>query len=210
MYKPKPKKYLKNNYKTKFKTVRKKVKKKSKPVSKVYKQNKYQQILDFRNNLTRPELYIGNKEKNITLRSSYEIRFCSYLDIIGKFGDWEVIGWDSETTTFQYFYPYQIYRGMIVDSKKQYRTYFLDNYVKLKNVKTGKLLDWYCEIKPGCKTKEPKKSNAPSYPAQILEYRKNLAKWEAVEKFCKEQNEKGIKSEFKIITESFLAKLKFN
>jgi len=213
-YKPKKNKYLKTNYKSKTprNTKRKSaVSTKKSAKKRTYRTQKvnYQQIQDFRNQLTKPNLFIGNKNEAINLRSSYEIRFCSYLDIVSKFGDWEVIGWDSEDTTFQYFFPFKLYRGTIVNSSKQWRTYYLDNVVKLRNVKNGKIKIWYCEVKPSNKLKEPINNGNPSYPAMILEYRKNLEKWKSVEEFCKKEREKGINAEFKIITEAFLARLKF-
>lgn len=210
----KPKKYLKTTYKKKPSNTKRKSststkKTKAKRIYRTQKVN-YQTITDFRQQLTKPNLYVGDKGKPISLRSSYEVRFCSYLDIVSKFGDWEVIGWDSEDTTFQYFFPFKLYKGTIVNSTKQWRTYYLDNVVKLRNAKNGKIKIWYCEVKPSNKLKEPKNTGAPSYPAMILDYRKNLAKWEVVEEFCKKEKEKGINAEFKIITEAFLARLKFN
>lgn len=118
--------------------------------------------------------YIGNI-KEITARSSWEFQFMHILD-----RDKRVIKWSSEELGILYRSP--------LDDK--IHRYYPDFVVMLedkdKNIKT-----YVIEIKPFKETQEPvinkhKKKKTILYEATT--YKKNIAKWEAAKKYCKDKN----------------------
>ena len=78
--------------------------------------------------------------------------------------------------------------------------YFPDFYVKVRE-SNGSIKKYVIEVKPLRQVKEPKiqKRKTQKYIAEVKEYAKNQAKWEAAKEFCKDRL-----MEFKIITEKEL------
>jgi hypothetical protein len=128
-----------------------------------------------------PKKYAGDP-KNIICRSSWERKFCNYLDTNPG-----VMSWASEELFVPYYSP--------ID-KKVHR-YYPDFLVKTKE-KT-----FMIEIKPKYQTVPPKstpqKRKTKRYLRETFSYVVNQAKWEAANKYCKKNN-----MEFKIITENEL------
>ena len=130
-----------------------------------------------------PEKYIGDF-KNIFYRSSWELKYfkwCDYTDI--------VLQWSSEEHVIPYRSP--------IDGKMH--RYFPDVYLKIKTNKG--IEEWIVEIKPSAQTKQPKPKTKKSraFMRESLEYIKNIAKWQAADVYCNDNN-----MEFKIFTEKEL------
>jgi len=101
-----------------------------------------------------------------------------------------VLKWSSEEIVIPYKSP--------IDNK--YHRYFPDFYVKY--VKTnGQVKESLVEIKPAKQVKEPRKQKkrTKQYVAEVYEYAKNQAKWEAAKNFCDDRL-----WEFQIFTEKEL------
>jgi len=98
-----------------------------------------------------------------------------------------IVKWSSEEIVIPYRSP--------VDNR--IHRYFPDFYVKYKDVR-GNYQEKVIEIKPAKQVKEPKmqKRKTKKYVAEVFEYAKNQAKWEAAEDFCKDR-----KWQFQILTE---------
>lgn len=130
-----------------------------------------------------PEKYIGDPS-NIVYRSSYELKFCRYLD-----NNKNVMKWGSEEFSIPYISP--------MDNK--YHRYFPDFIVKKKNSKGG-IDTLVVEVKPKHQTAPPapQSSKRPSkrYLNEVYAWGINSAKWEAARKFCLNKG-----WEFVIITE---------
>lgn len=132
-----------------------------------------------------PDKYLGDVSKIIT-RSSYEMKFCQWLD-----NNPNVLEWSSENVEIPYFDP--------TSMKK--RRYFPDYYMKVKN-KDGKIKKFIIEVKPYKETIPPKKHKAKKKAAIIKENKTwtlNTAKWKAAEGWCKKWG-----FEFKLVTEKQL------
>lgn len=132
-----------------------------------------------------PQKYIGDVN-NIIYRSSYELKFMTYLD---KHPD--VISWASEEMFIPYLSP----------ATNKVKRYFPDFIVKKKN-QSGKIEVLIIEIKPKQQTKPPninKKRNQKTMLKEIMTYQINQAKWKAAEQYCIENNYK-----FVILTEQEL------
>ena len=129
-----------------------------------------------------PEKYKGTLP--ISLRSSYEWKFCRWAD-----SNPNIISWGSESVIVPYFDPL----------KQRVRRYFVDNDITLRT-KTGEIKKFLIEIKPACKTVPPvvKKQTKSLCKAQA-EYINNKAKWDAAEQFAKKHG-----FEFVILTEVHL------
>jgi hypothetical protein len=131
------------------------------------------------------EKYIG--EKNPKYRSSWEQKFCYFLD-----HNTNILRWGYESVSLTYFSP--------IDNKTH--RYFLDFYFETVN-KQGNIEKYLVEVKPYEQTLPPKKPKNKKgekrflYEAQT--YIINKCKWEAAEKFCKSR---GVN--FQIITEKHL------
>jgi len=127
-----------------------------------------------------PEKYAGDP-KRIVYRSSWEKKFCIYCDTNS-----DIIYWASEELAIPYINP--------IDRKRH--RYYPDFIIK-----TSKGKRYMIEIKPFAQTKKPtpkiKKSKA--FMRESLEYIKNVAKWQAADVYCNDND-----LEFKIFTEKEL------
>lgn len=130
-----------------------------------------------------PEKYRGDPAK-IVFRSSWEYRFCVFLD-----NNPNVIEWASEEIAIPYLKPTDSTPGKI-------RNYYPDFFMRYKN-KNGDLVTELIEIKPATQTKLRK--NATSN--EKVTYAVNIAKWKAAEAYC---DKLGIK--FRVLTEEQLFK----
>lgn len=132
-----------------------------------------------------PQKYRGNV-KNIVYRSSYELKFMSWLDRHPS-----VLEWASEEFCIPYMSP--------LDNRLH--RYFPDFIFRQKN-KDGKDETIVVEIKPHVQTLEPKRTEKKSkrtFINEVKTYGVNKKKWEAAQQLC---NEKGWK--FMILTEKEL------
>jgi hypothetical protein len=130
------------------------------------------------------EKYVG--QYPIIARSSWENRYCQWLDVNPA-----VLEWSSEGHCVRYIDPFQPQRK---------RRYFPDYYVCLWTNK-GKRR-YLVEIKPEKDLKlPPKKSNRSKKTLQIMEttYLVNQSKFKAAKDYCKKMG-----YEFKVITEKQL------
>jgi hypothetical protein len=129
-----------------------------------------------------PEKYRGNPT-DIIYRSLWERQVFKWCDNTDA-----VIEWSSETTVI----PYKCR----TDGKMH--RYFCDLTIKFKNGK--KLL---VEIKPRKQTLPPEKKKrvTKAYLAEVMQYAKNISKWEAAKEYADERG-----WEFKIWDEEFLRK----
>jgi len=126
-----------------------------------------------------PEKYIG-KNKQIVYRSSWEKSVMNYLDTDSK-----IVGWCSECVVVPYTFQGKNHR------------YYTD-FLAIDD--TGKRI--IVEVKPLKQTKPPRNSKNKSKKTIMTEsytYYKNLAKWEAAQKYCKKRG-----WEFRVITEKNL------
>lgn len=134
-----------------------------------------------------PEKYIG--EKPPIYRSSWEARFCHYLDTNDN-----VQKWGSECLVIPYYNP--------IDGKNH--RYFPDFFCQIKK-KDGTVVKYVVEVKPldqAVAPKLPKRRTTKAlenYRQQQAIVLKNKFKWEAAEEFCKQQG-----YIFKVITEKEL------
>lgn len=116
-----------------------------------------------------PHKYKGDPT-NIVYRSSWELRFCSYLDSHN-----DVIQWSSEEFCIPYLSP--------IDGKLH--RYFPDFWIKKKN-RQGEIDITVVEIKPHYQTQEPipKKTMTKRYLNEVQTWGTNSAKWKAATEFC--------------------------
>jgi hypothetical protein len=128
-----------------------------------------------------PKKYKGDPT-NIIYRSLWELKFMNYCD-----KNENILIWSSEELWIPYKSP--------VDNR--YHKYFPDFYIKYKNT-SGKIVESLIEIKPAKQVKgpTPQKSKSKKYISEVVEYAKNMAKWEAAKEYCDDR-----KWEFKILTE---------
>lgn len=133
-----------------------------------------------------PEKYKGDPTK-IVFRSSWEHRFCVFLD-----NNPNVIEWASEEISIPYIKPTDINRSDLGAIKA--RKYFPDFYMKYRT-KDGEIKIELIEIKPASQTKLRK--NATTNERII--YSTNIAKWQAAQAFCEKV---GIT--FRVLTEEQL------
>jgi hypothetical protein len=128
-----------------------------------------------------PKKYKGDPT-NIIYRSLWELKFMNYCD-----KNENILIWSSEELWIPYKSP--------VDNR--YHKYFPDFYIKYKNT-SGKIMESLIEIKPAKQVKgpTPQKSRSKKYISEVVEYAKNMAKWEAAKEYCNDR-----KWEFKILTE---------
>lgn len=132
-----------------------------------------------------PEKYAGNS-KQIVYRSSYELRAFKWCDLTES-----IVSWGSEEGWVPYRNPIT---GRV-------HRYFPDLFIKIKE-SNGEIKKYLIEIKPKRQTIPPNptpKKKTKTWLNEMATYQVNQAKWEAAEKFCKEN---GIT--FKIITEQEL------
>lgn len=134
-----------------------------------------------------PQKYVS-KDPRIICRSSYELKFCQWLD-----HNINVLEWASENIEIPYFDP----------TSQKKRRYFPDFYAKMID-KTGKVKKFIIEIKPSKETKPPRNSKKKSQKSLLYEHKVwtvNQAKWKAADNYCQKWG-----FEFKIVTEKQLFK----
>lgn len=132
-----------------------------------------------------PKKYKG-KIPIIIYRSSWELRFMSYLD-----AHEDIIEWSSEEVAIPYLSP--------IDGK--YHRYFPDFLVKKKNI-DGSIKTVLIEIKPLKQTKPPEnppKKMSKQYINEVKTWGINKSKWKHAEEYCKDRN-----WEFIVLTEKDL------
>lgn len=138
-----------------------------------------------------PSKYRGDVTK-IQYRSSWELRFFSYVD---KHPD--IVWWASEEIAIPYMSP--------IDNRVH--RYFPDVVIR-KKTPDGKLETIMIEIKPKSQTMppHPSKKNATKsgrvsrrYINEVKTYGVNEAKWKAAERYCTERGWR-----FQIMTEDHL------
>ena len=131
-----------------------------------------------------PRKYKGDPT-NIIYRSLWERKFMVYCDM-----NENILEWGSEEVVVPYRSP--------IDNR--YHRYFPDFYIKYKD-KSGKIKKSLIEIKPLKQTMEPKvqKRKTKGYIYEVVEYAKNMAKWEAAKEWCLDRG-----YEFKVLTENEL------
>jgi len=118
-------------------------------------------------------------------RSSWELRFFEWCDYNPN-----VLEWTSESTAIPYVSP--------LDGKIHH--YLVDNNVKIRE--GNKIVNYIIEIKPKKQLKKPKATKNKKKSTliyELVQFQKNLAKWEAAKSYAVK---KGIK--FQIITEDQL------
>ena len=128
-----------------------------------------------------PKKYKGDPT-NIIYRSLWELKFMNYCD-----KNENILIWSSEELWIPYKSP--------VDNR--YHKYFPDFYIKYKNT-SGKIMESLIEIKPAKQVKgpTPQKSKSKKYISEVVEYAKNMAKWEAAKEYCDDR-----KWTFRVLTE---------
>lgn len=128
-----------------------------------------------------PNKYSGDPT-NIIYRSSWELKFMSYLDLHP-----DVLQWASEELVIPYLSP--------IDGK--YHRYFPDFIIKKRN-RDGKIEVVVIEVKPLHQTKEPvpQKKITKKYLYEVKTWGINKSKWTAAKKYC---DQRGWK--FMIMTE---------
>ena len=117
-----------------------------------------------------PHKYKGDIEQ-IICRSSWERKFCQYLDHVD-----EMVGWASEPFHIDYYST----------AEKKARRYFPDFWVKIRHG-SGKEEIILIEIKPNKERSPPKTRNKKQLLTEMLTYKINQDKWAAAEIFCAEQ-----------------------
>lgn len=129
-----------------------------------------------------PEKYKGDPTK-IVFRSSWEYRFCVFLD-----NNPNVLEWGSEEIAIPYVKP--------TDTTAKVRHYYPDFFMRYKN-KSGEIVTELIEIKPAAQTRIRKNATVK----EKITYAINLAKWKAAEAFCE-----SAKIKFRVLTEDQLFK----
>jgi len=131
-----------------------------------------------------PEKWI-NSQKNIPIifRSSYERKFCSWLDMNDS-----VLLAGSEVNPVPYFNPV----------KRRNAIYFPDFYMKIKDTQ-GNIKEYMIEVKPEKETRAPirgKKQKSKSAIYEKAMWMINYSKWRYAEIYCKQRG-----WIFKLVTE---------
>lgn len=101
-----------------------------------------------------------------------------------------VVAWSSECVVIPY----------VSMADKSWHRYFPDFYVKLRT-STGDIKEYLIEIKPDRYTRVPVRPRRQSqrYINEMVEYAKNVSKWEAAQRYCEKKG-----WTFKILTEKEL------
>lgn len=120
-----------------------------------------------------PSKYKGDPT-NIIFRSSWELRFMTYLD-----AHQDVIQWSSEEFCIPYISP--------IDGRTH--RYFPDFWIKQRN-KQGVIETLVVEIKPHAQTIEPtvQTRKTKKYLREVVTWGINNAKWQAATAFCARKN----------------------
>jgi hypothetical protein len=152
----------------------------------------YLQIKDFRKYIKNPSKYVGHGP--CTLRSSWEIKFATWLDKNPNCLEWAVE---------EIVIPYIFYDPKI--RKNRQHRYFTDFWMKIRD-KNGVIKEFLIEIKPHHETQPPKKSgrHTKKFSRTVFNYAKNQAKWQAAKQFCESLKENGRDIEFLVLTEKDL------
>jgi hypothetical protein len=131
-----------------------------------------------------PSKYKGDPS-NIIFRSSWELRFMTYLD-----AHRDVIEWSSEEFCIPYKSP--------IDGR--YHRYFPDFWIRQRN-RDGKEEVVVVEIKPEKQTQPPvvQFKRTKRYIQEVMAWGVNNAKWNAANNFCKDK-----RWQFKVLTEHHL------
>lgn len=118
-----------------------------------------------------PEKYKGDCS-NIWVRSSWETKFCIWLD-----NNSSVIQWSSEEIVIPYISP--------IDNR--YHRYFMDFYAKIKTSKGIKT--FLIEVKPIKQSQPPEKRSrvTKKYIEEVATWGVNSAKWKAATEYCKDR-----------------------
>lgn len=131
-----------------------------------------------------PNKYIGNIS-NIICRSTWERKFCKYLD-----ENQNIISWSSEELKIPY----------ISTIDRQIHNYYPDFVFQAK--KNNEIKTFIVEIKPKKQTIQPiPKKNKKAYLSECITYETNKCKWQAATAYCKDKDWC-----FKILTEENLFK----
>ncbi len=123
-----------------------------------------------------PQKYKGDPTK-ITYRSSWELKFMSYLDKSPS-----ILEWSSECIVIPYY----------CSVRKNYHRYYPDFWIKKQNSQ-GVSID-LIEIKPSIQVAPPKQRTVktPKQRQRLIEemqtYLINSSKWLAAEAYCKLRN----------------------
>jgi hypothetical protein len=114
-----------------------------------------------------PEKYAGDPS-TIILRSSWERRFCKWVD-----SNPNVISWSSESFCIPYISP--------LDGKMH--RYFPDNLMTIKTKEGVKT--YLVEIKPHSQANPSNSRRRKTFIRETEVYAVNMSKWEAADKWCK-------------------------
>jgi hypothetical protein len=143
--------------------------------------------------LVNPEKYMGDPTR-IAFRSSWEARFCTYLDLNDK-----ITKWNSEGITITY-----------QDTLGNFHRYFPDFYYECVNNSNPEKIDKVVvELKPYKETQPPQKpmkesiKSLQNFEYSLKTFMKNKLKWGAATEWCAKR---GL--QFIIITEKHLEKAK--
>lgn len=131
-----------------------------------------------------PEKYLGNS-KDILYRSSWELRFCQFLD-----NNPNILKWGCEEISIPYIKP----------TTGKVHKYYVDFYIEYIN-KNNEVVHELVEIKP---SKQLTRSTARKHKTRLYEditYAINTAKWDAAQKFATNHGWK-----FRLLTEEQLFK----
>ena len=135
-----------------------------------------------------PEKYKGDPT-NVIFRSSWELKVMMDLDYNPN-----IVERSSEETIIPYLSK--------VD--RRYHRYFVDFMVKVKE-ENDQIKTLLLEIKPYTQTQQPKKPEkiTKTYKRAVIEYARNVSKWEAAKEYCKKRG-----WQFEVLTEKELFKVK--
>lgn len=131
-----------------------------------------------------PEKYIGDLNK-ITYRSSWELKFCQFVD-----NNPNITHWASEEIAIQYLKP----------TTGRVHRYYPDFYIEYIDRK-GNVIRELIEVKPDKQTRASTARKSKTRLYEDITYGINVAKWKAAQHWC---TTKGVK--FRILTEHQLFK----
>jgi len=123
------------------------------------------------------------ESRDLTYRSSWELKFMQYCDLNEK-----ILKWSSEEVVFKYKLNGKTHR------------YFTDFMIKTRNL-NDEIITTIIEIKPYKETQKPikGKKKQSTFLRECLTYQKNIAKWTYATAACKRRG-----WIFKILTEKDL------
>lgn len=130
-----------------------------------------------------PHKYVGDIDK-IRYMSSYELETHKFFD-----NNERVLRWSSEEIAIPYLKP----------TDGRVHKYYPDYWVEYVN-KDGVIVQEIIEVKPASQTRAPRANNKHRLYEQLT-LAVNMAKWQAAQAFCKQNN-----MTFRIITEKSIFK----